>query len=124
MSYGYGPVEYASMDMRSARIPLYDFHCSPCAKGWRSHCKQGCTPDCDGVRDCGASRSSSRMRPDVARAMAQLDARRAAWEAREHEEYLRAYVQKGIDLRRPDPWACMMRLLRMKRRWLEQEDGR
>jgi hypothetical protein len=57
-------------------------------------------------------------------AIRQLEERRARWEARDSEAYWRAYMETRARLRRPDPAACMRRLLKMKRRWLEEDYGR
>jgi hypothetical protein len=56
--------------------------------------------------------------------MAELDARRARWDADDEERRLRAYVQTGIELRRPSVTGCMRGLLLRRRRWIEQEHGR
>jgi cytochrome P450 len=56
--------------------------------------------------------------------MAELDARRARWDAEDEARRLRAYVQAGIEARRPDPAGCIRTLLLRRRRWLEQEYGR
>jgi hypothetical protein len=56
----------------------------------------------------------------VAQAVAQLEERRRRWDADEEERYLRAYMDAKIRSQRPDPAACMRKLLRMKRRWLSE----
>lgn len=118
----YGPVEYAAAGMRP------QVKCTGCG-GALLHITETCAcgGHAAGYREWKAAVSGSSRRSGgltAVEAVRQLEERRARWEAREDEEYWRAYVAAGIALRRPDPWGCMRTLLRRQKRWLEQEYGR
>jgi len=77
-----------------------------------------------GGRGAGAlprGRRTYAGRVTVAQALAELDARRREWDRDRDERFWRSYVAETIRSQRPDPAACMRKLLRMRRRWLADE---